>query len=549
MPLRTSAAKITNFDSTMQLGEWERIAAAVDADTAGIPGEVPCPSASDLWFKNGLERRCERLLNDHVQFATHFAGVIRTAYLYCPRILLTDAELFDGIFFLALGPATVNGILGKSYKDGPSIIVSGRQPTLEQCLVAFTVSTIVTVQEKVQTANPNADSQDLPCAGRPDQYTIRPLEYSALDRTVTEQEALSLPASFYTTFTNRLAEAEANGTGKAAVIAEAFAHLFPDDGDTRTADRFRFLGQRWQEWIDAERQGLILYENQNSPEFAARVHSPGFDHYFAANAERCRTLLLNQYRLPNDLAQAHGITNQEHTFVATLNAIAAVSRRSDAFRIIAGADLPDGHAEDPAQPPDDRHEARLLTKRMLRDWYQFVYQQTMANHLGTRLIAVAASGNSFAQMVGRDDRRNVLMLDGSITDQLGQMPFVRFAQFCYESRNAISQWRECGTDAISNRKRGIRTRDIAYAVEQAAQERSLQHDAMNLLWGLIFTLALALLSAVSDNVWLNGNAPIALIVFVAWAIAVAPNIVDVCQWMWGVRSASKTVVYLAEPSA
>ena len=48
MPLRTSAAKITNFDSTMQLSEWERIAVAIDADTAGIPGEAPCPSASDL---------------------------------------------------------------------------------------------------------------------------------------------------------------------------------------------------------------------------------------------------------------------------------------------------------------------------------------------------------------------------------------------------------------------------------------------------------------------------------------------------------------------
>lgn len=51
-----------------------------------------------MWARDEHRCPCERLLNDHVEFATHFAGIIRTAYLYCPKILLTDAELLDGIF-------------------------------------------------------------------------------------------------------------------------------------------------------------------------------------------------------------------------------------------------------------------------------------------------------------------------------------------------------------------------------------------------------------------------------------------------------------------
>lgn len=95
------ATMITNFDSTQQLREWE----SIRADCASTwPDERSCPDISSMWARDEHRCPCERLLNDHVEFATHFAGIIRTAYLYCPKILLTDAELLDGIFFLALGP-------------------------------------------------------------------------------------------------------------------------------------------------------------------------------------------------------------------------------------------------------------------------------------------------------------------------------------------------------------------------------------------------------------------------------------------------------------
>lgn len=99
---------ITNFDSTEQSQEWNDLVKQYPA----------YPSIRNLWCRTDTYRPCERLLNDYTDIATHFAGIVRTAYMYCPKIMLTEAQLLDGLFFLALGPTAVNGVLGKSYKDG-----------------------------------------------------------------------------------------------------------------------------------------------------------------------------------------------------------------------------------------------------------------------------------------------------------------------------------------------------------------------------------------------------------------------------------------------
>lgn len=143
---------ITNFDSTEQSQEWNDLVKQYPA----------YPSIRNLWCRTDTYRPCERLLNDYTDIATHFAGIVRTAYMYCPKIMLTEAQLLDGLFFLALGPTAVNGVLGKSYKDGPAIIVSGRHPTLEDCLVAFTTKSIEDVKEDAQKAAEQENETILP---------------------------------------------------------------------------------------------------------------------------------------------------------------------------------------------------------------------------------------------------------------------------------------------------------------------------------------------------------------------------------------------------
>ena len=43
---------------------------------------------------------------------------------------------------------------------------------------------------------------------------------------------------------------------------------------------------------------------------------------------------------------------------------------------------------------------------------------------------------------------------------------------------------------------------------------------------------LALLSALSDNVWFNGKSPIWLVVMVAWFIGIVPNLIDIANGCW-----------------
>ena len=85
---------------------------------------------------------------------------------------------------------------------------------------------------------------------------------------------------------------------------------------------------------------------------------------------------------------------------------------------------------------------------------------------------------------------------------------------------------------------------MAYAVEQACQQKSLKGDGIDMLWSALVAGVLALLSALSDNVWFNGRSPIWLVVMVAWFIGIVPNLIDIAKWLLGVRSSFKTVVYL-----
>lgn len=553
------ATMITNFDSTEQRQGWNDI----------VRGCPSYPSDRRLWCRTSTYRPCERMLNDYTRIATYFAGIVRTAYMYCPKIMLTDAQLLDGMFFLSLGPTAVNGVLGKSYRDGPAIIVSGRQPTLEDCLVAFTTARIGDVQRSARSSDESIRPADTVCEGGTEQLTVRPLEYCVFGTTITRDRALGLDGRFYAEFTDRLNRARETGAPRAAIIAEMYARvLYDGDNSGDGADywhgaaleeRCRFLGQRWQEWIDAEKQGLVLYENQNDPSVQQATGSPGFGVCFERNAHRYKDVLSKQFHLPNcaDTARDRqpGRFNKHDTavtFARTLQAIAAMPKRSDARICIDQADLPEGKPalrETETDEGGDKAQsvARAgkpeLSRQLLRDWYQFVYQKTMAQHLGAYLVAVSAPNNSFARLAGDEPHGSSLVLGGNITEQLEKMPFVLFATFCYQSQPIIDAWRDCNA-GTSKRVQKICTRNVAYAVDQACKRKSLKDDGKDMLWGALVAGILALVSALTDNVWLNGNAPIWLIVLAAWFIGIVPNLIDISKWVWGVRSSFKTVVYL-----
>lgn len=87
MDQRPYATMVTNFDSTEQKRSWERLLQKAQSQedeqsSAQNISSATIPSIEELWLKNINTRTCESLLNAHTSFATHFAGIIRTAYLY-----------------------------------------------------------------------------------------------------------------------------------------------------------------------------------------------------------------------------------------------------------------------------------------------------------------------------------------------------------------------------------------------------------------------------------------------------------------------------------
>lgn len=616
---------ITNFDSTEQLREWNEIVRqareGISPNADGKASDhIDAPRSPRPWTRtydpnhlwlmdDDTNRPCRHLLNDEPAFATHFAGVARTAFLYCPRILLTDAQLFDGLFFLALGPTTVNGILGKSYKDGPAIVISGRSSTMEECFMAFTVTTVRNVHNKMMTSahrpskrtehEASSASSPFPSSSEEqDLITIRPLEYSALAPidgrgiTISPEDSLRFASRHAREFTERLDRIERQGARRcgetrAQVVAEMFATYLIEHHDehahgpngtpegaskTNTSadhrgenakDRCRLLAQRWQQWIDAVKDGSVLYINQNSAEELNRRGNVGFEDVFNDMSERYASPLRTLYGLQSPKqGNAANATDFLVMCSKALDAIAAEPNRSYAFAKLnsifpaptpsASTPPSSASASGPSTPSPTTSSQRgqnrsnpsvvpPLTRDLLRDWYQFVYQQTLATHLGAYLISVNTRPNSFAQLLTDRNDRSTLMLSGPITGILANMPYTRFTTLCYECRGTIQAWRTC-TPAMPKREQKINTNRMAYSIGQAGQEKSLTSEKAAMLWTLAIAFVLAFLSAMTENVWLDGNTP--MIVITAWIISVAPNAIDMLKWACVTRSNMQTVVFL-----
>ena len=165
------AIMLTNFDSEEQLNDWNQVRHLCNRNQKCDQDRIPEVN-SKFWSDcpDGVSI-CERTIQQHSEFLERFAGILRTAFLYSPHVLVTDAELFDGIYFLAFGPDVVLDLLGQSGYEKPFLTVSGRQPTLEQCLLRFTT---------VPPDNQHQLSTEEETVTLPDIGTLRPLEYQVL---------------------------------------------------------------------------------------------------------------------------------------------------------------------------------------------------------------------------------------------------------------------------------------------------------------------------------------------------------------------------------
>ena len=501
------AIMLTNFDSEEQLNDWNRVRDRCKCDQK-------CVQKVDWRFWSGDLgglSNCERTIQQHPEFLERFAGILRTAFLYSPHVLVTDAELFDGIYFLAFGPDVVLDLLGQSGYEKPFLTVSGRQPTLEQCLLRFTTEPCDT-QHRLSAGEERGSLPDI--------GTLRPLEYQVLQKTITPEESQRFAPQARAVL-GKHAREHWSIAQNIACLYYAYCHVDPSDGSCR------MLAQRWQEWIDAERKGLIRYKAQDSLSELNSENSRNFDDAFlpvvSENADCLRTWC------PTSRANE----TEKTTFLEVLDKISHEPRRSKAFALIRQSALPVGTV--------GCNRTMECDQQTLVDWYQFVYRLAMADYLDCCLMAVQSEPNSYERYAGRTGGRS-LMLSGQVTELLGQMPSVCFAQFCYQSRNAIQQWRQCRPDAPASAQHRY-IRNIAYCVQKSASQLDRGRDNSKIIKQFVATLIIASISVICDKVIFSGSMSIILILIAAWFIEVFPELLTMMEWIYDQHSATQTMVF------
>lgn len=155
-----------------------------------------------------------------------FSGVLRSADLLSDTILVTDAQLLDGIFFQALGPARVHRIIGRVDFGATAITVLARGTSLEESLRRMAL----------------------------DGWAHGGFRWSVLAPWALGTEAVGpLPPDPSSLSLVRHAPAGAVARRLAWALAVAV-------GRSAEEPSFVHLARAWQSWIDAERDGLVALE-------------------------------------------------------------------------------------------------------------------------------------------------------------------------------------------------------------------------------------------------------------------------------------------------
>jgi hypothetical protein len=399
-PVGPRRALIFDLDS---LNQRERWATGWRQATA-----APDDPAAELRQRPRLDGR-GRMTAEGLQW---FAGVLRTADVLSDRILVTDAQLLDGIFFQGLGIERVQHLLGRTDLDDPALTVVGRAASLEECLRQLAV-------------------------GSGSAFTT--FEYSIVSPVTTQSPALHERL--------RSLDAAAIATAPTSTVAAAVAHALGEaHGEAATERYFADLATSWQQWIDAERDGLVAYERYAAPD-------PGLWQDIGT-----------QWVAPDG-------TGHSDAWRAVHANLAATPARSVARALLDDAERA-GHLDSPA-------------REELSQWWETLYMDLIARNNSADWIDIMGGTSAVARTpsaTGAGTR--VARLRGDAPRILGAMPPERYAVLRYEARGAVSAWRRDRTQQACDR--------IAFAIQSAGQEVDLGSQRRELLAGLAISLVSAI---------------------------------------------------------
>ena len=500
---------VSNFDSVEQRMLWDSI-----VDRLGLPYNAKTP-----WHSIDGGDHCRQLLNTHPAIAEQFTGIIRTAYLYCNKIVITPAQLFDGVFFLALGPDFISEILARSHRDGPAIFVSGAEKDLTTCLESFYLTTIDNIVEK------NDLGKDV--VSDPHELAYRTIDskrFSALAQEIEAKDAIAYGIQRRDDLAQELDQVHRGQKPIAEVIRQALEQIGSSDNQTFSFD---LISSRWNEWIEAEREGKITYIQQRGGSFTSVD--------IAEQARKYRYLI-------DDLIEKRNASKPlcpaERLCIEALDGLSTCAYRSVALHIIQ--DLRDKIAK--SDCPSDK--TATITPDILWEWYQVVYNNTMATHIGANLISVTERKDglvSSSKQTGGDTP--ILMLSGTIPELLGEMPSPIFSRLRYEHRKLLSSWRDCDLSTPMKRRTAI-TKGVAYAIYQISEQGGLAEDRSSLLARCGATLILAVAATLVDMSPSMESMPTGILFLIVLALQIAPDVIELAQWEMSTDSTCKTVVYL-----
>lgn len=482
---------VSNLDSTEQLAAWKDIHRQRSdyIDEAHLSNMI-----RTSWTDRGVSNSCCRSNRLCLESIKYIAGILRTAYLYSSHIVVNIPTICDGIFFMLLGPYDVNNILGETYGNKARIIVSGQYDTLQESIANFFTE----------------------YDGSRSERRVAPKRYCIFD---TDIACSKNPMSCH--------ENEIDFPSISAILSQAVY------SKTGVAVEENIILDKWNEWLKAEKEGIVEYRKQENPSWIKNEVKNAFEYYFDSNVHVFRPILETSYSLEQNNSQA-GMSPTSKTDGDILDKLASTAKRSVALQTIENSNL-----------CDDSADENNLSKSILKDWYQFVYMKTMADTLNTELLMVGTTKNSFIQTLSRDkeSKSSTLSLDGKITHQLGEMPYTNFSQFCYLSRSAIEEWRACNKDTSYKLRKKCMT-NIAFSVQRFTEQINFSDEKKDVIHKLILTCFIAVLSSIIDVVLNSDYVPMVVMILMVWLLNVATDLFDFVKWANSVQTSKRTVIYM-----
>ena len=597
---------VSNFDSTEQAVVWSDIVKQINSDSWNnkyiSESKNNVVSFDNLWIGK-TNYKVHSLLHRYPKIRNYFAGIIRTAYLYSPHILITDAELFDGIFFLLFGPKDIADMLTNvveqddsnessvfndsfSYSRNPSIIIRGRGSNVFESFLSFFTVKNVKAENGLENGLENGESS----------YSLRPLKYCIFGKTLSKETVENNP-DICKKLTRNLNIAKGDVSldcvkKQVQSVADAFEEIFEkhDLGkdESKSFGKYDFLAQRWYEWIEACENGLVKYEqNENFEKFKdifvslAKKNSKiilstckeeairlSALHKISANKGNSKNsnTLMEQYKSFEDIILK--LADSEYCGRSkAFNFIDEESKRLEDFnKVILESTSKNSVVEDESLDSNSKTN-KYCTQKMLTDWYQFVYLRAISMTLDAYMTTVNAKENSYAQVAYKYDAnsgkklsdsnksifnfyckcnpKESIALAGEITSVIGGMPNSVFANFCYRSQTAIKKWRACNpqTSFKKQKKYGL---NIAYLVDKAKEDDDIEKDRKDIFKGFIGVVLFAFISVLCDKALFNDSSiPVYFIILISWIVSILPEALNMFSWIKRTHTACKTIVFFA----